>query len=84
MKAMQQVFPGVNHVLCLWHINSNIHAKILPLLRVEYGDSGEETIAEFVDRKWKEVKTNWLHAINASSEKKWEENWKVFCDKYDE
>jgi hypothetical protein len=74
MKAMQQVFPGINHVLCLWHINNNIYAKILPFLRAEYGDSGEKTIAEFVDRKWKEIKINWFYAINASSEEKWEKN----------
>jgi hypothetical protein len=22
--ALQRVFPGINHILCLWHINSNI------------------------------------------------------------
>jgi hypothetical protein len=58
IKAMQQVFPGVNYILCIWHINGNIHARILSLFRAEFDDFGEETIVDFVNRKWKEVKIN--------------------------
>ena len=31
--ALQRVFPGANHILCLWHINSNIQIRILPIIR---------------------------------------------------
>jgi hypothetical protein len=84
IKAMQQVFPGVNYILCIWYINGNIYARILPLFRAEFDDSGEEIIADFVNRRWKEVKIDWLRTIDVSIEEKWEANWKTFCDKYDD
>jgi hypothetical protein len=44
IKAMQQVFPGVNYILCIWHINGNIYARILCLLRAEFDDSDEKML----------------------------------------
>jgi len=33
IAAMECVFSGVNHILCIWHINCNILAKLKPIIK---------------------------------------------------
>ena len=33
IAAMEYIFPNINYILCIWHINCNILAKLKPLIK---------------------------------------------------
>jgi hypothetical protein len=70
MNAMEQVFPGVNHIHCSWHLNGNIQTRIKPLIRQQYETEAKdgEQISTFLDKKWKTFKKDWLKAVAAKTE----------------
>jgi MULE transposase domain len=70
MNAMEQVFPGVNHIHCIWHLNGNIQTRIKPLIRQQYETEAKdgEQISTFLDKKWKTFKKDWLKAVAAKTE----------------
>ena len=36
IAAMKYIFPNINHILCIWHINCNILAKLKPLIKTQF------------------------------------------------
>jgi hypothetical protein len=50
------MFPYINYILCIWHIDCNIMKKILPLIKEEFEDSDISKLVEFVDKEWKNFK----------------------------
>jgi hypothetical protein len=82
--VLQRVFPGANHILCLWHINGNIQIRILPIIRRAFDRSDDIDLQAFIDEKWKAFKNDWMEAISATTEAEWDNRWDVFCDKYRE
>jgi hypothetical protein len=65
---MKRIFPHANYILCIWHINGNIMAKILSLIKAEFDDSDDIKYFEFVNTTWKIFKNDWLHVISAVSQ----------------
>jgi transposase-like protein len=71
LRAIEDVFPVADSMLCIWHVNKNILTKARPLLlRKELLETAEEApdpndkeaVAEFrrqVDKKWKEKLGLW-------------------------
>jgi hypothetical protein len=42
--------------------------KILPLIKEGFEDSDVNKFVEFVDKKWKNIKKDWLQVIDAVTE----------------
>src|SRR6266536_5558520 len=43
IAVIERVFPGVNHILCIWHINCNILAKLKSLIKTQFNrESGKD------------------------------------------
>ncbi len=43
ITAMERVFPGVNYIFCIWHINYNILAKLKSLIKTQFNrESGKD------------------------------------------
>ncbi len=36
IAAIERVFPGVNYILCIWHINCNILVKLKSLIKTQF------------------------------------------------
>jgi hypothetical protein len=84
ITAMYRVFPEANYILCIWHVNGNIQTRILPVIRRAYDRSDNIDIIIFIDETWNAFKNDWMEAISALTETKWELRWNAFCDKYSE
>jgi MULE transposase domain len=82
-RAIKKVFPNTIHLLCIWHVNKNIQKKIRPLFKKECTSNTQEEINIFMNERWNVFLKDWFHAISASTEKQWEEEWKAFQEKYD-
>ncbi len=43
IAVIERVFPGVNYILCIWHINCNILAKLKSLIKTQFNrESGKD------------------------------------------
>ena len=36
IKALKRIFPNTNHILCIFHVNNNILAKIKSKIKTEF------------------------------------------------
>jgi hypothetical protein len=50
--TMYRVFPETNYILYIWHVNSNIQTRILPVIRRAYDRSDNTDIATFINETW--------------------------------
>ncbi len=41
IAAIEYIFPRVNHILYIWHINCNILAKLKPIIKEQF-NSGDD------------------------------------------
>jgi hypothetical protein len=56
IRAFKQVFPDAVILLCVWHVNEKIYAKLKSLFKAEMEnaeDAENMEIAAFLERKWK-------------------------------
>jgi len=44
IAAIKRVFPGVNHILYIWHINCNILAKLKSLIKTQFNRENSKNI----------------------------------------
>jgi len=80
MKAIKNVFLNAIQLLCMWHINEKIYAKIKPLLKSEWllssADDDDKNdlfqIGQFLKEKWNLIKAEWMHAVAAGTAAEWE------------
>src|SRR6266536_3439042 len=49
IAAMERVFFGVNHILCIWHINCNILAKLKSLIKTQFNRENGKDINNEAD-----------------------------------
>ncbi len=84
IAAIEYVFSGINHILCIWHINCNILVKLKLIIKEQFnsGDDDDDEdnsrlkiilrktdqLAEFLNRKWKEFKRHWIKTIEVHIE----------------
>ncbi|XP_074288769.1 protein FAR1-RELATED SEQUENCE 5-like [Silene latifolia] len=71
ISALAAVFPGVDHLLCRWHVNKAINAKALTLYSTEGMKSHVITNAE----------DGW-NKVNAVIEEAFQHAWECFCCKW--
>jgi hypothetical protein len=95
LRAIEDVFPIADSMLCIWHVNKNILTKARPLLRKELLETAEEApdpndkeaVAEFrrqVDKKWKEMLGLWWKVVDAKTRARMLEAWNNFKDQYND
>lgn len=65
--ALENVFPSVNHFLCLWHICKNVLANCK---------------RSFDTEAWDTLFAAWKSVIYADSESIFNEKWEQFCHEY--
>ena len=49
IAAIERVFPGVNHILYIWHINCNILAKLKSLIKTQFNRENSKDVNNEVD-----------------------------------
>ena len=85
INALEVVFPGVNIILCIWHINKDILKKVRPLIRTEimnaFGADDPGANKEVLN-KWKEMLTSWYCVVNAITFEEKDNAWRDFKHKY--
>jgi hypothetical protein len=50
-KTLQRVFPSVNHILCIWHVNRNIQTKLISVIKRQYDNSEDTDLQAYIDEK---------------------------------
>lgn len=66
MGAIEEVFPSVTNLLCIWHINNNVLVHCKP-----HYESQEE---------WEVFLTTWKEVMYAFSEAEFWQNWARLCE----
>ena len=69
MNAINSVFPNCIHLLCIWHINTNIFTNTM----TDKWDSEE---------RFKNFMSDWNSLLYSGKQIDFEHNWQVFQDKY--
>jgi hypothetical protein len=69
-NAVEQVFPSVPTILCLWHVNQRV--------KKYYTD----TIG-YIKDSWEEFRALWNSVISSSTVADFEKQWLEFCSKYE-
>ncbi len=41
IAAMKYIFPRINHILYIWHINCNIQTKLKPIIKEQFNNSDD-------------------------------------------
>jgi MULE transposase domain len=91
IAGMEAIYPDTQYRLCIWHVNGNIQAKLLPKIKREfdlkYGNSDLESRdkerREYIGKTWETFKQKWISALQADSQATWISNWKKFQDEYE-
>ena len=87
IAAIETVFLDTQYRLCIWHINGNIQAKLLPKIKAEFdsksSNSSAEERKEYIDETWKNFKNEWMGTLQANSPAIWDSNWMQFRGDYD-
>src|SRR6266536_325898 len=78
IAAMERVFPGVNHILCIWHINCNILAKLKSLIKTQFNrengkDVDDEANSQIISQT--QTKTEKLAEYLNAKWKKFKRHW---------
>ena len=66
MRAVKAVFSQATILLCIWHINKKIYAKMAPLLKKELKISGNidsAEISEFLQDAYAPFETDWWKVV---------------------
>jgi len=89
LAALKVVWPEVPHILCIWHINNDIEAHCKTLFRNEWDSKASEAAkassterAAFVDTTWRDLRTDWRHVYQATSEVECDMEWSHVCQKW--
>ncbi len=49
IAAIKRVFPNINHILCIWHINCNILAKLKSLIKTQFNRENSKDVDDEAD-----------------------------------
>src|SRR6266536_6725290 len=49
IAAMKYIFSNINYILCIWHINCNILAKLKPLIKAQFDRENDNNIENIVN-----------------------------------
>jgi len=49
IAAIKYIFPNINHILCIWHINCNILAKLKPLIKTQFDRENSNNIKNIIN-----------------------------------
>ncbi len=49
IAAIKRVFPNMNYILCIWHINCNILAKLKSLIKTQFNRENSKDVNNKAD-----------------------------------
>ncbi len=49
IAAIKYIFPNINHILCIWHINCNILTKLKPLIKTQFDRENGNNIKNIIN-----------------------------------
>ena len=49
IAAIEYIFPNINHILFIWHINCNILAKLKPLIKAQFDRENGNDVENIVN-----------------------------------
>src|SRR6266536_1961390 len=49
IAAIKCIFPNINYILCIWHINCNILVKLKPLIKAQFDRENGNNIKNMID-----------------------------------
>jgi hypothetical protein len=85
-NAVESVFPGVPHLLCIWHVNNDVEAYCRKLWKKEIDSTKAHTSAEerstFVESRWSDLRNLWQAVVYAPTEPEFETAWEELTLKY--
>jgi hypothetical protein len=68
MSAIKSLFSNINHLFCLWHINNNVLSNCKKSFSTK--------------KEWDVFFAEWKTLIYAASKEEFEDDWKIFSQKY--
>lgn len=79
IAAVKEVWPGLPHLLCLWHLYNDVEAYCKPLWRRRIDTTGDHMTAQtrraFVDNQWSDFLRDFRQTIQAGSVIEYEREW---------
>jgi hypothetical protein len=86
LEARKRVFPGTNHLLCVWHVFKNVlahcKAKFKKDLAIQDRDLSVEDVHTKVAATWEELLPDLQQVIYAKTEHDYETAWAAFQTKW--
>ncbi len=49
IAAIKYIFPNINHILCIWHINYNILTKLKPLIKAQFDRENGNNVKNIIN-----------------------------------
>ena len=49
IAAIKHIFPNINYILCIWHINCNILIKLKPLIKAQFDRENGNDVENIVN-----------------------------------
>lgn len=85
-NAVESVFAGIPHLLCIWHVNNDVEAYCRKLWKGEIDSTKAHTTAEerstFVESKWSDLEGLWHATVYAPTIPEFETAWEKLTLKY--
>jgi hypothetical protein len=78
-NALKDIFPGIPHLICIWHVNRAIQAWVKGYYRSQlplYNRTGEDR-RHWINERYQEFLQWWQPVIYAKTEYEYEEAWRV-------
>jgi hypothetical protein len=75
LPAMKQVFPEAAHLLCVWHVNTDIEKWCLKHYRKEADTIHWKAQQSFAQKTWTAISKAWARVLYAKTEADFEARW---------
>jgi hypothetical protein len=86
INAIAEIFPGVPHLLYIWHVNNDIEAHCRRLWKTEIDISKAYTTAQeraqFVQSRWIDFQELWRNMLYAKTESAYGDAWDKLTARY--
>jgi len=86
IAAIKEVWPGLPHILCLWHLYKDVESHCKPLWRRSIDSTPNDLTAEqrrsYIDTKWSDLLRDFQGVIQAPSIIEFNAKWSALAIKW--